>query len=273
MTIARHTVDLDGRTLAWREAGAGWPVVLLHAFPLSSRMWDPQLARVPGGYRFIAPDLRGFGRSDLARPGSMPSPMSVDAYARDVGALMDGLELDSAVVVGLSLGGYVAFAMYRQLSARFAGLVLADTRAEADTPQGRDGRLHLRRDLRAQGPPAVADQMIPALLSERARGDQADLVADVRAMIEENDAAGIDAGISALMDRPDSTPDLPAIACATLILVGERDTVTPRHSAEGMQSAIPRATLVVVPGAGHLSNLEQPDVFSTAVADFLAAHL
>lgn len=273
MTITRHTVDLDGRTLAWREAGAGWPVVLVHAFPLSSRMWDPQLARVPQGYRFIAPDLRGFGRSDLARPDSPPPPMSVDAYARDVTALMDGLELDSAVIVGLSLGGYVAFAMYRQLSARFAGLVLADTRSQADTPEGREGRLRLRTDLAAQGPSVVADQMIPALLSDRRRQDQPDLVADVRAMIEENGVAGLDAGISALMDRPDSTPDLPAISCATLVLVGEHDSVTPLSVAESMQAVIPRATLVVVPNAGHLSNLEQPDVFSTALTDFLAAHL
>lgn len=273
MAIARHTVDLDGRTLAWREAGAGWPVVLLHAFPLSVRMWDAQLARVPQGYRFIAPDLRGFGLSDLVAPGSTPMPMSVDAYARDIAALMDGLELDSAVIAGLSLGGYVAFAMYRQLSARFAGLVLADTRAEADSPQGREGRLRLRQDLAAHGPSAVADQMIPALVSARARQDRPDLVADVRAMIEENSAAGLDAAIGALMDRPDSTPDLPRISCATLVVVGEHDTVTPPTLAERMHAAIPRATLVAIPDAGHLSNLEQPDVFSTALADFLAAHL
>lgn len=273
MPITRHAVDLDGRTLAWREAGAGWPVVLLHAFPLSSRMWDPQLTRVPEGYRFIAPDLRGFGRSDLARRGSAPEPTSVDAYARDVGALMDGLELDSAVIAGLSLGGYVAFAMYRQLPARFSGLVLADTRPQADTLQGREGRLRLRNDLAERGPSAVADQMIPALLSERCRAEQPDVAADVRAMIEENAAAGIDAGIGALMERPDSTADLARISCATLVLVGEHDTITPPALSEGMQAAIPRATLIVVPGAGHLSNLEQPELFSKALVDFLAAHL
>lgn len=272
MPTTRHTVDLDGRTVAWRESGAGWPVVLLHAFPLSSRMWEPQLARAPEGCRFIAPDLRGFGRSDLVRPGGAPAPMSVDAYARDIAALMDGLELDSAVVVGLSLGGYVAFEMYRQLSARFAGLVLADTRPQADTPEGRDGRLRLRQDLATHGPAVVADRMIPTLLSARAREGHPDLVADVKTMIEENAAAGIDAGLAALMDRPDSTPDLPAISCATLILVGEHDAITPLPVAEGMAAAIPRATVVVVPDAGHLSNLEQPDVFSTALADFLVAH-
>jgi 3-oxoadipate enol-lactonase len=273
MRTSRHTVDLDGRTLAWREAGAGWPVVLLHAFPLSSRMWDAQLARAPEGYRFIAPDLRGFGRSDLARAGSAAPAVSVEAYARDIAALMDGLEIDSAVIVGLSLGGYVAFEMYRQLSARFSGLVLADTRPQADTPEGRAGRLRLRRDLAAGGPSVVADQMIAMLLSDRSREEQPDLAADLKAMIEENETAGIDAGIGALMDRPDSTGDLPAISCATLILVGEHDTIAPPSVADTMRAAIPRATLVVLPRAGHLSNLEQPDVFSTALADFLVAHL
>ena len=270
MAIARHTVDLDGRTVAWREAGAGWPVVFLHAFPLSSRMWDPQLVRVPDGYRFIAPDLRGFGRSDLTGAGSRPEPPSVGAYARDIAALMDGLELDSAVIVGLSLGGYVAFEMYRQLPARFSGLVLADTRPQRDTPQSRDGRLQLRRDLAARGVSVVADRMIPALLSDRSRREQPDLVADVRAMIDENAAEGIDAGIGALTDRPDSTADLPAISCATLVLVGEDDVVTPPPVAEQMQTAIPRAALVVLPGAGHLSNLEQPAAFNSALQAFLS---
>src|SRR5215831_17491331 len=162
--------------MAWLEAGAGWPVVLLHAFPLHSGMWRPQLERVPEGWRFIAPDFPGFGAS-----AALPPEGAIDDYAAAIGNLMDDLELDDAVIAGLSMGGYVAFAMFRQLPARFSGLVLADTRPQADTPDGRAGRARMRELLAREGPQAVADQMLPKLLSEAAPSAVA---AEVRAMIE-----------------------------------------------------------------------------------------
>ena len=243
--------------MSWLEAGAGWPVVLLHAFPLNAEMWRPQLERVPDGWRFIAPDLRG-----------VPS---MEQYAAEIGGFMDSLGLDDAVIAGLSMGGYIAFELYRQAPARFTGLVLADTRPQADTPAGREGRKALRERLARDGTRAVADQMLPKLLSARAHTDDAALVARVRAMIEDASPAGVDAAIEALMNRPDSTPDLPRIACATLVVVGELDEITPVADAEAMERALPRSTLTVVPAAGHLSNLEQPDVFSRLLSDFLLA--
>lgn len=254
--------------MAWLEAGAGWPVLLLHAFPLNADMWRPQLKRVPEGWRFIAPDLPGFGGSELPVPAP-DGGMQMDDYAIAVGDLMDCLQLDDAVVVGLSMGGYVALAMYRQLPARFSGLVLADTRPQADSADGRAGRARLRERLAQQGPAAVADQMLPQLLSPDA---PADVVATVRAMIEGANPAGIDAAILAMMGRPDSRDLLPHVACGTLVLAGEHDAITPVAEADAMQRAIPRATLTVVAGAGHLSNLEQPDAFSRVLADFLLAH-
>lgn len=273
MPIVQRTMQIDGRTVLWREAGAGWPVVLLHGFPLSSRMWDAQLARVPKDWRFIAPDFRGFGGSALARPDEPAGSITVEDYAHDIGALMDCLELDDAVIVGFSMGGYVAFAMHRQLQARFSGLVLADTRPQADTPETRDARRRLRQAVVERGPAAVADQMIPTLLSDRCRSEQPDVVSEVRRMIESGSAAGIDAAIGAMLARPDSTSDLAAVSCATLVVVGEHDVITPPAVADAMQHAIARSAMVVVPGAGHLSNLEQPDVFSKVLADFLVAHL
>jgi len=160
--------------------------------------------------------------------------------------------------------------MYRQAPTRFSGLVLADTRASADTADGRAGRVRLRARLADGGPAAVADQMLPNLLSERAAPS---LAADVRGMIESANAAGIDAAISAMMERPDSTALLPHVTCATLVLVGERDPITPVADAEAMQRALPRAALIVIPGAGHLSNLEQPEPFGLALADFLRSPL
>jgi 3-oxoadipate enol-lactonase len=252
--------------MAWLEAGAGWPVVLLHAFPLNAEMWRPQLERVPEGWRFIAPDVPGFGRSGIV-PGASGT---LDEYATAVGDLMDSLELDDAVIAGLSMGGYVAFAMYRQLASRFSGLVLADTRPQADTPEGRAGRVRMRELLASGGTVAVADRMLPQLLSA---GAATGVVARVRALIESADPAALDAAIAAMMDRPDSTPLLPHIGCGTLVLVGDDDAITPVADAEAMQLAIPRATLTVVPGAGHLSNLEQPETVSRALADFLLARV
>jgi 3-oxoadipate enol-lactonase len=268
MRINERSMEIDGRRLTFLEAGAGWPLVLLHAFPLKAEMWRPQLERVPEGWRFIAPDLRGFGRADA--PGGK---MTMDDYAADVLSLMDGLELDDAVIGGLSMGGYVSFAMYRLAPSRFTGLILADTRSQADTPQALEGRVRLREVLAKDGPAGVAAQTLPKLLGETTLRERPDVVRQARALIESASPEAIDAAIGALMARPDSTPGLDAISCATLVLVGELDEITPTVEAEAMQRAIGRSTLSVIPGAGHLSSLEQPEVFSRGLRDFLLSHL
>ena len=199
--------------------------------------------------------------------------MTVDEYAADVLGLMDGLEIESAAIGGLSMGGYVTFAMSRKEPDRFTGMILADTRSQADTPQAREGRVRLREVLAKDGPRGVADQMLPKLLSPAALRDGTAAARDARAMIESDAPEAIDAAIGALMTRPDSTPDLAAISCATLVVVGDQDEITPVAEAEAMQRAIPRATLCVIADAGHLSSLEQPEAFSRALADFLLGHL
>ena len=272
VAVTERFIETGGRRLAWLEAGAGWPVILLHAFPFKAEMWRAQLDAVPAGWRFIAPDLRGFGRAPVLRlkVEDGAAPPTVADYAADVFALMDTLKLDDAVIGGLSMGGYVAFAMFRLAPGRFAGMILADTRSQADTPQARAARVQLRALLAERGPSAVADQMLPKLFSPSAPPD---VVAAGRQMIESADPAAIDAAIVALMERPDSTPDLPRMTRGTLVIAGEEDAITPVADARAMQSAIPRSTLTVIPGAGHLSNLERPEIFSRALADFLAGHL
>jgi pimeloyl-ACP methyl ester carboxylesterase len=197
----------------------------------------------------------------------------MDDYAADVLCLMDSLAMDTAVIGGLSMGGYVTFAMFRQAASRFTGMVLADTRSQADTPQAREGRVRLREVLATEGPRGVADQMLPKLLGETSRRAGTDAVHQARAMIESAAPEAIAVAIGALMGRPDSTPDLPGISCATLVVAGDQDEITPAAEAEAMQRAIPRSTLSVIAGAGHLSNLDQPEAFSRALGDFLLAHL
>ena len=250
--------------MAWLESGAGWPVVLLHAFPLDAGMWRPQLAAAPDGWRFIAPHLRGFGRGPAAA-----GPLSMDDYADDVGALLDALHIETAAIGGLSMGGYVTFALFRRAPARFTALILADTRAQADTPEGREARLQMRALLAERGPAAIAAQMLPKFFSAQAPRD---VIHGVRTTIEAGVSSGIDAAIGALMDRPDSTPDLARIRVPALVIAGDADVITPVADAEALHRGIARSTLTVIPGAGHLSNLEQPAAFSRAVADFLLGH-
>jgi pimeloyl-ACP methyl ester carboxylesterase len=259
-------LDTSGGPIRCLEAGAGWPVLLIHAFPLSADMWRPQLERVPDGWRYIAPDVRGFGRT----PAAAGAP-SMEAYAGDVQAVMDSLELEMAVVGGLSMGGYIALAVNRRSPERVSGLVLADTRSEADTPEGRSARMTMSALVRSAGVSAVADQMIPKLLAS-SRDDEA-TVARVRSMIEGNTVDGVDRAIQAMMDRPDSTPDLATLSLPVLVIVGEHDALTPPADSQRLKRRTDRSQLVVLPRAGHLSNIDAPEAFSTALANFLASNL
>jgi len=267
--VRESRATINGGTVRYLDAGSGWPVVLIHAFPLDADMWRPQLERVPEGWRFIAPDLRGFG------PHAVPAAASItlDDMAADISALLDELAIDPAVIGGLSMGGYITFALFRRAPERFSGMILADTRAQADTPEGLEGRRQMIATARARGPAAVADSMLPKLLGKTSFDRRPDLPQRVRAMIERSRTDGIVAAIEAMMARPDSTPDLSRISCPTLVVVGEEDMVTPVTDAVALQNQIGRSRLVILPQAGHLSNLEVPDGFALALADFLASNL
>jgi 3-oxoadipate enol-lactonase len=239
-------------------------LVLLHAFPLNARMWERQLALADHGWRVIVPQLRGFddGASD-------PPAATMDDYAGDVIDLLDALHIKQAVIGGLSMGGYVAFAVLR-LAARYVqGLVLADTRPQADTPEAIAARTKLLERVTAQGPSAAADEMVPKLLGETTRATHPEIVERVRALILANPAGAIAGAIRALMSRPDSTPLLASIHVPTLIMVGDQDVLTPRALSEDMQRTIAGSELAVIEGAGHLTNLERPAAFDAALARFL----
>jgi 3-oxoadipate enol-lactonase len=270
-------ITIDGRPTRYLEAGAGWPLILLHAFPLNADMWRPQLDRVPTGWRMIAPDFRGFGPGAASRGGAAgrePEPVpTIDDLAGDVDALMDALEIGEAVIGGLSMGGYVAFALARRSPGRFTGLVLADTRSEADTTEGRENRRKMIELVRAQGPGAVADQMLPKLLGPTTRKTRPEVTTTVREMIESAGTGAIAGAVQAMLTRPDSTPDLARFSCPVLVIVGQEDSITPVADAEAMSRAVARGRVVVLPAAGHLSNLEAPEAFSRALEDFLLSNM
>ena len=239
-------------------------LLLIHAFPLNARMFEAQLALAHRGWRVIAPHLRGFDAAAGEPPAS-----SIDDYAADVIDLLDALHIDEAVIGGVSMGGYVAFAMFRHAPRYFQGMILADTKSQADTPEAVDGRKKMLRLVEEKGPAAVAEEMVPKLLGETTRRARPDVVEQMRALVLANSSEAIAGAIRALMTRPDSAPLLPAIHCPALILVGDEDTVTPKAAAEEMHRGIAGSQLVVIPGVGHLSNLEDPSAFNAGLAQFL----
>lgn len=262
-----RSVDLPGRRLAYLEAGAGAAVLFVHAFPLTAEMWRAQLDALPPGWRGLAPDLRGLGRSPLS-PGG-PAASSMDDHADDLDGLLGALGIDSAVVVGLSMGGYVAFALCRRALHRVRALVLADTRAEPDTDEARAKRDSVKHVAREQGAAAVADAMVPQLLGSSTQKNRPQLVEHVRAMVGGNSADGIIDALECLETRPDSRPLLPTLTCPTLIIVGDEDTVTPPAMSRDMACAIRGSAVHIIAGAGHLSNLEQPEPFGRSLSQFL----
>jgi 3-oxoadipate enol-lactonase len=254
---------LDAAPPTGRPVGT---LVLIHAFPLSAQMWEPQFPLRESGWRIVAPQLRGFGEG---AGGDTQPARSMDDYAADIVDLLDALKIETAVIGGLSLGGYVTLALFRRAPNYFRAMVLADTRPQADTPEGLEGRKRMIQLVATSGPPAVADEMIPKLLGETTRRENPQAVERVRQQILSNSAGAIDGAIRAMMSRPDSTPLLESIRCPTLVLVGEEDALTPPDVNRQMHQAIRGSEFVALRGAGHLSNLEQPDAFNAALASFL----
>ncbi len=261
----RNKKTIGGVELAWDDEGRGAPVVLLHAFPLNRKMWRPQVAALAGRYRVLTPDFRGHDESGTAAEDS-----TMERLAEDVRGLLDHLKLERVVLGGLSMGGYVAFAFYRRWPERVAALILADTRASADTEEGRKARLETAGVAEREGSGAIAERMLPKLLAPATHEHQSEIVAAVRSMILEATPAGIASALRGMAARASAFDLLPQIDVPTLIVVGEQDVLTPPADSEAMAKAIPGSTLVKIPEAGHLSNLEQPEAFNRNLQEFLA---
>ncbi len=248
--------------LAQSDIGSGSPLVLLHAFPFDRRMWEPQASLT--NVRLVCPDLPGFGQSPVAHS-------TVDSMADDIAATLDGLKIESCVLGGCSLGGYVALAFARRHAHRLKGLILIDTKAEPDDEAGKANRQKMIDAASTLSASAVIDGMIPKALCEATRTNRLEVVEAVRRLGAAQSVAGIVAAQQMMRDRPDARPALGAIRVPALVIVGEHDAITPPTGARAMTAAIPGARFVELPDAGHLPNLETPDAFNAVVAAWLAS--
>jgi YbgC/YbaW family acyl-CoA thioester hydrolase len=258
-------IAVNGVNLAVDVRGQGAAVLFIHGYPLDHTLWEHQLAHLEGWMR-IAPDLRGMGQSDAPDLG-----YSMATYAEDLLALVNSLGVERVVLCGVSMGGYIAFEMLRRARERVRGLVLVNSRAEADTPEGRRARDASAAQAREGGAESIAATMLPRILARAAPTENPALVERVRTMMEGTPVSGILGAIAALRDRPDSLPLLPSLAgLPTLVIAGEDDQLIPAERARVMADAIPGARLAMIPGAGHLCPIERPEVVTGLLAEFLA---
>jgi len=269
--VTRQYCHIGSRTIAYLDSAPGddklRTLVLLHAFPIGANLWEPQVRSIPAGWRLITPDLRGFGGSTEL---DSLSGASMGDYAQDVIELLDELGVKRAVVGGASMGGYAAFAFLQAARDRVDGLILANTRAGADSPEARANRRNMLALVDREGPSGVARDMMPRLLGKTTQEINPEIEAFVRRLIKQQSPVAIRTAISRMMHRSDSTPLLPTIKVPTLVITGEEDELIPVDESRAMATAIPGATLVIVPRAGHLANLEQPEAFNQALHGFLA---
>jgi YbgC/YbaW family acyl-CoA thioester hydrolase len=254
-------ITVNGVSLAIETRGSGPAVVFIHGFPLDRTVWRHQLDTLTG-YRRVAFDLRGMGHSDAPDLG-----YSMATYADDLAGLLNALGEERVVLCGLSMGGYIAFEFLRRYRQRVRSLILMDTRAEADSAEGRKARDALIAKVREQGAIAAAEAMLPRFFTPTVPPE---IIQEVRQMIMRTPVPGIVGALSAMRERPDSTPLLPTlVGLPSLVIVGQEDMITPPPIAEALAAALPEARLVEIPGAGHLPSVEQPVPTTRAILKFL----
>lgn len=255
---------INGVTLSWRDKGKGDAVVFIHGFPFRSTMWAPQFDAVPDGWRFIAPDLRGFGTSER---GS--ALLSIDLFADDIVGLLDHLQIEQAVVCGLSMGGYIALSLVHRYPHRVRALVLAATRASADSEEAIQARRELALGARNQGAQVVVDSMLPKLFSANTKMQHPEIVEFVRNMMATTAPETMAGSLIAMAHRQDHRENLQRIDVSTMIVRGDQDEIIAREEMDLLARGIRGAKYEVIPNVGHMPNVEAPDVFNQLLLNFL----
>lgn len=259
-------IQLGSIRLNYVERGLpqGIPVIFLHGFPFNHTMWDPQMMAIPQEIRAIAYDLRAHGSSEVG-----DGQFFLEDFVDDLFALMDHLGIESAALCGLSMGGYIALRATVREAGRIRGLILADTRSESDSNEGKIKRASQAKMVKSKGVEAFAEEFLKAVLSPETMSSNRAVVEKVRSMITGNTPAGIAGTLLALATRTDTTESLASIHVPTLILVGQHDVITPPDAARGLHSRIGGSDLEIIGGAAHMSNLENAGAFNAALLKFL----
>ena len=263
--MAVKRIEIGGAQLSVLDEGAGEPLAFVHGFPLDHTMWRAQIEAFAPRYRVLAPDLRGFGFSE-----ARGETVTMEDFAYDLLWLLDALdERRPIVLVGLSMGGYIALRFVEKFAARLRALVLCDTRAAADSPEAAANRRKMADAALKEGAEMVAGAMLPKLFCPKTALEKPDLPAATRRVIVSTKPGAIAAAQRGMAVRPDSTALLPAIRTPTLVAVGAEDAISPVEEMRGMAAAIPGAEFVVIPDAGHMAPLENPTAFNAALDAFL----
>lgn len=256
-------ITSDDAAIYYEILGNGPDVVLLHPFPANHKFWLPLLDALAPRFRLTLPDLRGHGQSQLGN-----GPATMEKHARDLLRVCDDAHIQRAVFVGVSIGGYVNFELWRQGRERVRGFVFIDTKAPADSAEARANRLKAAEDVLARGPELFIDGLLPKLLGRSTRSNRPDVVAAIRAMLMESSAAGIAAVQRGMAERPDSTPTLSTIRVPTLVIFGDEDDV-PQGEGEAIRNGIRNAEMRVVERAGHYSPFENPEEVGRLLREWL----
>lgn len=257
------TFEHNGRMIAYEDRGQGLPLVLLHGFPLDRRVWNAQVKGLSDRCRVIAVDLPGFGESGRLDACTMSS------LADDVHALLRHLNALPCVLAGLSMGGYVALAFSKSYAADLCGLALLGSKAEADSTEAKKNRERMIELVRSGGACAICDDMMPKMIAPRTATGDADTLTDLRRIMENCRPDTIEHALRAMRDREDLTEHLRSIAKPALIVVGESDAFISRQLAEFTAAQIPHSKVAVIPGAGHMAPMENPQAVNAALADFV----
>jgi pimeloyl-ACP methyl ester carboxylesterase len=251
----------QGVSIEYDDIGNGVPLLLIHGFPLDRTLWRMQIAGLSQIYRVIAPDLRGFGHSSETDGEAV----TMDQYAADLKSLLDSVNVKQAVIGGISMGGYIALAFYAQYADRVKGLILANTRATPDSEEARQARLINAQKVGESGTGFLIDGMAPKMLGPAAKTE---IAVTVRSMMGRQRPAGIMSALRGMAARPDRTALLRFATVPVLIVSGSQDTLVPPPDSEAMHALIPNSRLVIIPEAGHLSNLDKVDAFNHVVREF-----
>lgn len=251
----------QGVSIEYDDIGNGVPLLLIHGFPLDRTLWRTQIAGLSQIYRVIAPDLHGFGQSS----DTDGSAINMDQHATELKSLLDSVNIKQAVVGGISMGGYIALAFYAQYADRVKGLILANTRAVPDSEEGKQMRLANAQTVEESGTGFLVDNMAPKMLGAAARPE---IEITVRSMMLRQRPAGVASALRGMAARPDRTALLRFATVPVLIITGSQDALIPPADSEAMHALIPDSRLVIIPDAGHLSNLDKADAFNHVVREF-----